>query len=589
MNHPLLEIKNISKSFGKQVVLDNLSFVVNEGQKIAFIGRNGAGKSTLINILTGKEEADAGDVQFMPITRVGVVNQHETLPSKGSSLDYLESVSNKQPWEIKKLAARFELKQELEQIPTDLSGGYQMRVKLIAMLLKDPNLLLLDEPVNYLDLSTLLLLERFLKTYNGSFLLIAHDREFLQNTCEETYEIERGELVHYRGGVSEYLDWKQEQIEFAKRSNKKLKREMAHHQTFVDRFRYKASLATRAQSKLKHIEKLRRKITSINADLATTRIAIPCPHTTSGMALAVEDATIGYPERTIATDISFDIMRGEKVLIAGNNGMGKSTFLKTIIGDLPIKDGKYKWFHRAKIGYFDQLTERTLKPKETVLHYLSRMAPENTSGEGILMMAGNFLFKGDDLDKPTSVLSGGERARLCLAGVLLHENNVLVLDEPTNHLDVETTEALALALKHYKGTVIFVSHARTFVNALADRIIEVKDQRLRYFTGNYEDYIEDLENNFTEEELEVEDENEDKKRARKERAHERRTTQRELSKLDKKIAALETEKSEILKFFFENPTDYAPDKANRLQDITKELASHEAKWLTLHEQLEHLS
>jgi ATP-binding cassette, subfamily F, member 3 len=594
MNRPLLEVSNLSKQYGKQVVLDNLSFVLSEGQKIGFIGRNGAGKSTLLNILINKEEADNGTVQFMPLARIGVIKQHEVLPGDLSTIDYLQEVSQKETWEIQKLSAQFGLYDDhLNLPPTSLSGGYQMRVKIVKMLLHDPNLLLLDEPVNYLDLSTLLLLEEFLKSYKGSFLLIAHDREFLQNVCKETFEIERGELATYKGTVSDYLAWKQEQLEFAQKTNKKLKREIAHHQEFVNRFRYKASLATRAQSKLKHIAKLRGKIAAIDADLATTRINIACPRTPVGRALAIDKLTIGYKTKTIASNIDFDLQRGEKILVAGNNGTGKSTFLKTLIGDLSPLKGEFRWWKNVKIGYFDQLTERTLKPSETVLHYLTRMAPLNTSGEGILMMAGNFLFKGDDLDKPTSVLSGGERARLCLAGVLLHENNVLVLDEPSNHLDVETTEALALALKRYEGTVVFVSHARTFVSTLAERILEVRDNQLRQFPGNYEEYIEEL----RELEMDVVDTEEtpesntspsSDKQLRKEQQAKLRQTKREINKSEKKIKMLSEQKSELLLYFFENPTDYAPEKNIKLKEITKELEKREEIWLSFLEKAETL-
>ncbi len=285
MPHPLLEGRNLKKKYGLQSVLEDLSFLISEKQKIALIGRNGAGKSTLLKLITGAEQTDRGEVFFYPNTRLGVVKQHEILPSDMSGLAYLESESNKPEWEIKKQASAFGLTQEhLSVPPNQLSGGYQMRVKLVAMLLRDPNLLLLDEPVNYLDLQTLLLLEEFLRSYRGSFIIAAHDRTFLQNTCDHTFEIEHGKLTTYKGSVHEYLVFKQEQIEFEMRTNKKLAREIAHQQTFVDRFRYKASLATRAQSKIKHIAKLRRKITKINEKLTTATIIIPstpCDQTSS--------------------------------------------------------------------------------------------------------------------------------------------------------------------------------------------------------------------------------------------------------------------------------------------------------------------
>ncbi len=591
MGHPLIEGKNLRKKYGLQTVLDDLSFLIAEKQKIALIGRNGAGKSTLLKLITGAEESDGGEVTFFPKLRLGVVEQHEVLPSDCTTLEFLEKRGGVSDWKVKKLGARFGLgESHLSMPPSDLSGGYQMRVKLVGMLLKDPNLLLLDEPVNYLDLQTLLLLEAFLKNYRGSCIIAAHDRTFLQNTCTTTFEIERGNLTTYKGTVQEYLEYKQEQLEYKQSTNKKLKREIAHHQTFVDRFRYKASQATRAQSKIKHISKLRNQISTIDSALATTNITIPSPRVAPGPAVRTDDLVIGYADHVVAERIDLDFMRGEKIVIAGENGNGKSTLLKTLIGIIKPIDGKVKWWHHADIGYYDQKTDATLEPTETVLQHLTRMAPSDASGERILMMAGNFLFKGDDLDKPTSVLSGGERARLCLAGVLLHEHNVLLLDEPTNHLDVETTEALALALKKYSGTVLFISHARTFVNELAEKIFEVRGGKVRQYMGTYGEYVDDLMDRMREsfESTDTVDEKNTDRGLRAEYQVRIKEHQRSLARTDKKMGVLDKEKSEILAYFFENPTDYAPVKAQRLDELTKEIEKLERLWIKDQEVIEDL-
>lgn len=588
MAHQLLEGRQLRKKYGLQTVLDDLSFFVAEKQKIALIGRNGAGKSTLLRMIIGDEVPDGGEVYFYPHTKLGVVRQHEELPSDCSTLEYLEQRSGKPSWEIQKQASVFDLREDnLHKPPTSLSGGYQMRVKLVAMLLKDPNLLVLDEPVNYLDLNTLLLLEKFLQSYRGSFIIAAHDRTFLENVCTHTFEIEHGQLVAYSGPVTEYFQYKQEQLDFKLRANKKLSREIAHQQKFVDRFRYKASLATRAQSKIKHIKKLRSKISKINAELATTKIFIPSPSFVAGTAVRCDGLSIGYGEHVVANNIDLDIIRGEKVVIAGENGRGKSTLLKTLAGVIEPLEGKYKWWHRVDIGYYDQKTEATLEAKDTVLSYLTRMAPAHTSAEQILMMAGNFLFKDHDLDKSVSVLSGGERARLCLAGVLLHEHNVLLLDEPTNHLDVETTEALSLALKEYAGTVIFVSHSRTFVNEFAEKIYEIRSGTLRRYMGSYEEYVEDLEERMRDAMLEgAEDFGE--KVSRAEYHTQIKEHQRKQERINKKMGELDKEKSEILKYFFENPTDYAPVKAQRLAELDKEIDALEQEWLKSQEAIDEL-
>ncbi len=466
-----------------------------------------------------------------------------------------------------------------------------MRVKIVAMLLQDPALLILDEPVNYLDLQTLLLLEKFLADYRGSFLLTAHDREFLQNTCTDTFEIERGELVEYSGGVEEYLEWKEEQKEYQRKTNKRLSREIAHHQEFVDRFRFKASLASRAQNKIKHIAKLRNQLTSMHKDLSSARIVIPTPHITSGTAVRVEKVSVGYGENVLATDISFEIKRGEKVVIAGENGKGKTTLLRALAGKHEQLAGTVKWWHHARIGYYDQKTDATLIPHETVLAYLTRLAPMDTSGERLLMMAGNFLFRNDDLEKPTSVLSGGERARLCLAGILLHEYNVLILDEPTNHLDVETAENLAEALKEYGGTVIIVSHARTFVNALVDRTLELRDGSLREFPGSYEAYVQDLENRAAEDALRaLHEQGGDSPSVRAVSHTERKNLLKEKTRAQEKahaeIEKLDKEKSTILAYFFEYSTDYSPERAQRLREIDVLLPDLEALWLELQKDLD---
>ena len=585
----LLEAHNLSKSYGKQVVLHDLSFIITDKQKIALIGRNGAGKSTLLKILTGAEEADGGSVRLYPETRVGVVKQHEVLPSDETALSYLQKKSGKADWEIQKESAAFGLTEShLALAPSTLSGGYQMRIKLVAMLLEDPNLLILDEPVNYLDLQTLLLLEQFLESYKGAYVIAAHDRTFLEHTCDQTYEIERGRLVSYKGSVSEYLSYKEEQVAFKMKTNKRLRKEMAHHQTFVDRFRYKASLASRAQNKIKHIERLRRQLTHIDGALSTINMRIPSPQLSTGPALRVEDLAIGYGEAVIADAIDFELQRGEKIVIAGENGNGKTTLLKTLAGHLDALDGTIKWWHRTTIGYYDQKTEATLTRGENVLAYLTRMAPAHASGESLLMMAGTFLFKGDDLEKSVDVLSGGERARLCLAGILLHEYNTLLLDEPTNHLDVETTEALAVALRRYTGTVIVISHARTFVDTLVDRVYEIRHGNLRQVMGSYADYVEGL----------VADARtclQQDTHASGSTSHNRaelhaqiREAQRQQERLMKQIDEYESEKSEILAYFFENPTDYSPHRSQRLVEIQQALAETEQLWLQIQERIDKL-
>ncbi|MFA6131483.1 MAG: ABC-F family ATP-binding cassette domain-containing protein [Patescibacteria group bacterium] len=580
---PMLEAKNLAKTYGRQVILDDLSFVISEGAHIGLIGRNGAGKTTLFRLITGEEEKDNGEIKFMPWTKLGVIKQNETLPDDLSTLQFLTEASGRPEWEAAKLAAKFGIKAgDLALPPTALSGGYQMRVKIVRMLLDNPNLLLLDEPMNYLDLPTLLLLETFLRNYAGTFILISHDREAMQNICTSTWEIEKGELTEFPGDVETYLDYKAEQAGFARRTNKKLRREISHTQEFVDRFRYKASMASQAQSKLKHITKLRAQMKELGTALPTAAFRIPCPSVTSGPAVRAEDLVIGYPEKTVAQNITLEIIRGAKVAIVGENGHGKTTLLKTLADLIPSLGGKLKWWPHANIGYFSQMSEDTLNPEMTVLQALTKAAPASAPAERILAAAGAFLFRHDDLEKTCRVLSGGEKARVRLARLILQEHNVLILDEPTNHLDTETVEVLARAIKDYEGTVIIVCHARTFMNAFVDTIFEVRNGTVRHYTGTYEEYVADL----TVEAEEAGGAGEALKASKtKENKQENAQLLRQLSRtqqrLDEKLKNLEKEKGEILKFYFENPTDYAPDKAKRLTDIDDEISQTEKEWLKL--------
>jgi len=578
----LIAGKDVERIYGRQVVLSGVSFSVYEKQRIALIGRNGTGKTTLLKMMAGQDKPDDGEIKIMPDAHLGVLDQHERLPETGTVLEYLMSETGREKWQCEKMAARFDMRGEIiDSVPAELSGGYQIRVKIIRMLLAEPNLLILDEPVNYLDLPTLLLFEKFLQTYSGAFVITSHDREVLRNLCTTTWEIERGKLATFTGDVDTYLDWKDEQAEFAKKTNKKLRREIQANQKFVDRFRFKASQASRAQDKIKHIGRLRNQLRMVEQSLPTAAFSINCDPVPDGPAVIADDLSVGYDGQAIARQINFEITRGDKVAIVGENGRGKSTLLRTLSGALPSVGGKLKWWHRADIGYYSQLSEETLPPEQTVLDALTKAALPGTSGERILAAAGTFLFREDDLEKPCSVLSGGERARVRLARIMLQEHNVLLLDEPTNHLDAETVEVLAGSLKEYPGTVILVSHARTFTNALASKIFEVADGTVRQYIGTYEDYVYELSSRNQEDEEENIKKPDANKLERKRLAAEARNKKRQQKKLEKLIGKLEKEKDSILKYYFENPTDYVPEKTQRLEEIKQELKEIEEAWLKL--------
>jgi len=488
----LIQLKDVSIDYGTRSILDKVNVMFSHHQKIAVIGRNGAGKSTLCKIIMGDEKADSGQVILGSDLHLSYLEQHDPYSPSEIVVDFLSRYSGEADWECAKMAAKFGLSYEKVYLPiSNLSGGYQMRVKLTAMLLKRPNFLILDEPTNYLDLNTLLFLERFLQEFKGSYLLVSHDRQFLKKTCDHTLEVEGGKAVLYKGGLEDYLAYKQEKTEQTIQYNKSVEKQKKHLQAFVDRFGSKASLASSAQSKLKQINRL--KSIEISVPLNTVKIKMPSVPEKKGVALRTEKLAIGYPQKRVAGKISFEIDKGSHVAILGDNGQGKSTFLKTISGGLTVLDGYFNWGIDMSIGYYAQHVFQELEEKQSVLENLENLADPSVTQQNLLDMLGSFLFSGDSVRKKVSVLSGGERARLCLAGLLLSKKDVLLLDEPTNHLDVETVEALATALSEYSGTVFFISHDRTFVNVVADTILEVKEGSIELYPGSYEDYVYHLE------------------------------------------------------------------------------------------------
>lgn len=590
----LLQLQNIQKRYGFQTVLDGVDMTISEGQKIGMIGRNGAGKSTLVKIIVEQESADEGEVVRHPPLRLGYLQQHDPFLPEETVLAFLERDTQKPEWECARVAAQFELKKQLLTSPiTSLSGGYQMRVKLAALFLHDPNLLLLDEPTNYLDLRTLILLEKNLQRFRGSFIVISHDREFLKQTCEQTMEVERGKLTFYPGPLEEYFAHKEGQRETIERYNRKVEAQREHLQSFVDRFRAQATKATAAQSKLKQIAKLH--TIEIEHPLKNVRIRIPPPENSKGVALYARELVIGYPNKRVAEHIGCEVNRGDHVAILGDNGQGKSTLLKTLAGEIPAIDGTMRWFAKARVAYYAQHVQQMLPTHLTVQEYLTKTAEVTILPQDILRMAGNFLFSDDDLEKPISVLSGGERARLCLAGILLKRHSVLLLDEPTNHLDVETVEALGAALHEFPGTIIFISHDRTFVNQIANIIFEVRNGEIKRFPGTYQDYIYHLEQAADEETKEdstksrIDELPTEIVRSKQEIHGAIGDLKRVIKKLEQQMEATKKEKDVILQDFLENPLAYSRERHEELDKISKQLESQEEDWLAHQEKMEQLN
>lgn len=579
----VLQLQGISKSFGNRRLFDDATVSISEGQRVGLIGANGTGKTTLLRMIIGQESVDDGDIVFYPTTRLGYLEQQEEILPNETVMEYLVRASSREPWECAKMAGAFELKHEqLEKRFLNLSGGYQMRVRLAGILVQEPNLLLLDEPTNYLDLQTVLLLEAVLRQYRGALLLVSHDREFIKNVCNYTLELEHQKLTLFAGDVETYFADKEMRLEEARRHNKKIQAHQRHLQAFVDRFRYKASKATQAQSKLKQLERL--KTIEIAHSIRTVRIQLPMAPQRKATALECMDVTVGYAHaQPILRSVDIEIQRGEHMAVLGENGNGKSTLLKTLAGELPPLSGRFKWGHGLSIAYYAQHVTQMLPKEGTAGTYLSSVSA-TVLPEELLRMAGNFLLTKEDLEKPISFLSGGERARLCLAAICLARHDVLILDEPTNHLDFDTVEALGEALSEFEGTIIFVSHSRTFVAEIATSILEVKDGHAIRYPYPYDLYVHELK---THERFELPQEEGSMAEGVMPEAFIRRKSEiyadvlrekRALHRLELEMEELTQEKQNLQNSFIESSTKLDIEKTKRLKHIDEELLEHESMW-----------
>lgn len=583
----LIQIQGAEKSYGEQVLLDDADATITDNVKVGFVGRNGAGKSTLLRVLLDEEELEKGEVIRHPSLQIGYLRQHDPFLPGESALDFLMRDSGQPDWKCGEVGGEFELKGKMLNGPVaELSGGWQTRVKLAALLLHEPNLLLLDEPTNFLDLRTQILLEHFLRSFNKAALIVSHDRAFLQATCDHTLDLTRGKLTMYPGKIEEFLVFQAERREHDERGNAAVVAKQKQLQKFIDKNRARASTASRAKSKGRMLERLQ--TVDIEADLPTASIRAPLVSPRKGPVVRTIDLSIGYPERTIASDIVLEIEHGQRTAIVGDNGQGKTTLLRTLVGSLPPIAGSVRWGHASEVGVYAQHVYGSLDPKQTVLEYLEAKAIAGTTNQMILAVAGSLLFRGDHVRKKIQVLSGGERARLCMAGLLLGSYNVLVLDEPGNHLDVETVESLAEALIDYKGSVIFTSHDRHFMRRVATSIIEVRDGSAKNYGGNYDAYLYYVNKEIDDGERERAPARQTPAKAKggsgssESRPADTKRLQKELKALEKSVVALDEQRRSLNEQLM-SATD--PAEALRLHNEVKaiemELGAAEERWLEL--------
>ena len=584
----LLQIRNAHKSYGDQVLLDGAEATITDDRKVGFIGRNGAGKSTLLKVLLGDESLDAGEVIRHPDLSVGYLRQHDPFAEGESALDFLMRDSGEPEWRCGQVAGEFELKGEKLTGPVkSLSGGWQTRVKLAALLLHDPKLLLLDEPTNFLDLRTQILLEHFLKSYRGACLIVSHDRGFLSETCEQTLSLDRGKLTMFTGKIDKFLEYQTEQREHDLRVNATTIAKQKQLEKFINKNRAKASTASQARSKQKQLERL--SLIDIESAERTAHIQAPAVKARQGIALRSEDLAIGYPEVEVASDITLEIDHGQRVGIVGDNGQGKTTLLRTLVGSLEPKSGQMKWGHRCRVGTYAQHVYTTIPEDETVIEYLEGQAIAGTTDQQVLAVAGSLLFRDSHVKKKVKVLSGGERARLCLAGLLLSDYNILVLDEPGNHLDVETVESLARALEAFQGTVIFTSHDRHFMKRVATAVIEVRAGSAKNYLGDYDAYLwsinQEIEEGRRDNSKKTGSSGASAASAKADKSFTRsRKAQKEIRNTEKLVAKLDQEKKSLNEQLMScTDASEALKLHAEFADVSEKLEQAESKWLELTE------
>lgn len=547
----MIFINNLSKTYGKKTLFEGISLNINRGEKIGMVGPNGSGKSTFFHLLLGDAEPSAGAIQIQKNVRTGYLPQESSFHSERTVLDeltrgdegILRSLKEKEELEHADQAASyrygeilheldilgyFEMEHKAEKVlmglgfkETDfnrliaqMSGGWQMRVLLAKLLVLPYDVLLLDEPTNYLDLNAALWLKSYLAGYNGTFLMISHDKSFLREVTNYTLVLEHGQIAKVTGSYEHYEQLREERRLTLERRFEQQEKKRKQLDRFISRFHAQPNKAAAVRNKRKTIERMEEIHLPPDPRESIRTFRFPGTRVSGHRVIKLEKICKSYGGLRVYQDLDFEIERGEKAVLAGENGAGKSTFLKILAGALAFDSGSRRVGYNVDIGYFSQTRLDTLNPENTVLEEAYNAAPGTMSQEALRTILGAFLFSGEDVDKKVSVLSGGEKSRLNLAKFLIHPPNCLLLDEPTTHLDVDAVDALIRALEHYEGTLVFISHDIHFVRSVANVVYEVcveggsppsrdlpsacpsasgqgqAGARVRKFFGNFDYYLE---------------------------------------------------------------------------------------------------
>ena len=528
----ILQANKIERSFAGEVLFDNINLQVDERDRIALVGKNGAGKSTLLKILVGEEEPTSGEINKKKDISLSYLAQDSRFESEntiydemlyvfddllrtekqlrkmelemgekfGEDLDKLMSDYDRlsenfrqaggftYEADIRAILNGFKFDESMWQMKiAELSGGQNTRLALAKMLLEKPNLLVLDEPTNHLDIETIGWLENYLVNYSGALIIVSHDRYFLDKVATITLDLSKHSLDRYVGNYSRFVELKDQKLATEAKNYEKQQKEIAALEDFVNRNLVRASTTKRAQSRRKQLEKMER-LDKPEAGKKSANMTFQSEKTSGNIVLTVENAAIGYDGEVLSQPINLDLRKMNAVAIVGPNGIGKSTFIKSIVDQIPFIKGEKRFGANVEVGYYDQ-TQSKLTPSNTVLDELwndFKLTPEVE----IRNRLGAFLFSGDDVKKSVGMLSGGEKARLLLAKLSMENNNFLILDEPTNHLDIDSKEVLENALINFDGTLLFVSHDRYFINRVATHVLELSENGSTLYLGDYDYYVE---------------------------------------------------------------------------------------------------
>ena len=643
----MISINNLTVAYGGFTLLNEINFHISESDKIGLVGKNGAGKSTILKLVCGLQNPTSGKVAVPNGVKIGylpqimehhrgrtVIDEAMTAFADMFALeDELEKITlelaEREDYESESyhslivrmnevndmlaytrsdnpqvqaertligLGFKFE---ELSRPTETFSQGWNMRIELAKILLSQPDVLLLDEPTNHLDIESIEWLESYLRDYRGSLVLISHDRKFLDNVTNRTVEIMLGRIHDYKVPYSKYLELRKERLEQQRAAFENQQRMIEKTEEFIEKFRYKPTKSNQVQSRVKQLEKLERIEVDLE-DKSALSVKFPPAPRSGDIAYKSSDMQVGYPQKVVFSDACIEVRRGEKVALVGRNGEGKTTLMRVIMGELDPIAGESKVGYNVNIGYYAQNQEDILDKEDTVFGTLDRIAVGDIRLK-LRDILGAFLFKGEDIDKKVAVLSGGERARLAMAKLMLKPYNLLALDEPTNHMDIRSKDILKQALKSYDGTLIIVSHDRDFLDGLVDKLYEFRDGRVKEHLGGVQEFLErrrleslnELERHYKpqaaekpQEVIQKKEEAKQEYQAQKYVSKEEKKIKNRISFLEKKIEEYETKMAEIeAKLMNPGPEDDVMDLTRAYLENKRELDYKMEEWTELSEKL----